>query len=97
METNPIAKGFEDQKFSYLVLRRGERPGLREDHELSSAEEQSFHWPRIIRRPLKRGGHIINDVCDTDSTRARIMPSLTEARLVQADHCAKVPGQGHLP
>lgn len=72
METHPITKGFEDQKFSYLVLRRGERPGKHLDtderaSELSQAEH-SMYWPRIIRRPLKRGGHIINDVCDTDST-----------------------------
>jgi len=76
METHPITKGFEDQKFSYLVIRRGERPGLFMDAEERASlliEEQSFSWPRLIRRPLKRGGHIINDICDVDGTFKRII------------------------
>ncbi len=71
METHPMAKGFEDQKYSYLVVRRGVRPGLHEDSVKD--EDKSFHWPRLVRRPLKRGGHIINDVCDVDGTFKRII------------------------
>lgn len=49
METHPIAKGFEDQKFSYLVLRRGDRPGKHQDDssEPLSLQDQSFAWPRM--------------------------------------------------
>jgi len=59
METHHLAKGFEDQKYSYIVFRKGPRPSKSETTE-------SYYWPRIIRRPLKRSGHIIEDYCDTD-------------------------------
>ena len=61
METYHMKKGFEDQKYSYLVLRKGPRP----------YEEQSFSWPRLIRRPLKRSGHMHLDYCDADGTFKR--------------------------
>lgn len=74
METHPIAKGFEDQKFTYLVLRKGKRPGSLEDDQADlPASDQTFNWPRLVRRPLKRGGHIINDVCDVDGQFKRII------------------------
>lgn len=50
-----LPKGFEDQKFTYLVVRRGKRPSL--------DSSESFYWPRIARPPLKRNGHVILDVC----------------------------------
>ena len=59
-----MGKGFEDHKYSYIVIRKGERP---ENGEDATLESRSFHWPRMIRRPLKRGGHAIIDVCDLDS------------------------------
>lgn len=69
METHHVGKGFIDQKFSYLVLRRGPRPSIDTSQDLI---KQSFHWPRLIRRPLKRQGHTINDYCDVDSTFKRV-------------------------
>ena len=49
-----IPKGFEDHKFTYLVVRRGPR---------TADASISLQWPRIIRAPLKRTGHVIQDVC----------------------------------
>lgn len=63
MEVNALSKGFEDQKLSYLIVRRGPRPVMRDG---ASLVDQSYHWPRLIRRPLKRDGHVILDYCDTD-------------------------------
>ena len=69
LEMRKIGPGFVDQKFSYLVVRRGPRPG----HDANSTlAAQSFQWPRLIRRPIKRAGHIINDYCDVDSTFKRV-------------------------
>jgi ribosomal protein RSM22 (predicted rRNA methylase) len=53
-----LNKGFEDQKFTYLVIRRGNRPAAD-----GTILNDSFHWPRIARSPLKRNGHVIQDVC----------------------------------
>lgn len=55
-----LPKGFEDQKFSYLILRRGSRPSTKSN----STSIESFSWPRIARPPLKRNGHVILDVCN---------------------------------
>ena len=63
MQVNPLGKGFEDQKLSYIIVRRGPRP---EALANGSIVEQSYHWPRLIRRPLKRNGHIIQDYCAPD-------------------------------
>lgn len=81
-ETHPIGKGFVDQKFSYLVLRRGSRPALAKDSSLS---EKSFHWPRLIRRPLKRQGHIVNDICATDSTFKRLIVPRSQGKQIYYD------------
>lgn len=56
-----LPKGFEDQKFSYLVLRRGSRPSDLEP------------LPRIARAPLKRSGHIVEDVCTPKGTLERFV------------------------
>jgi ribosomal protein RSM22 (predicted rRNA methylase) len=28
-------------------------------------EMEAYHWPRLINPPLKRGGHVIMDVCSS--------------------------------
>ncbi len=45
-----LPKGFEDQKFSYLVLER-------------TGAAQGAPLPRLVRPPLKRSGHVIQDAC----------------------------------
>jgi ribosomal protein RSM22 (predicted rRNA methylase) len=86
---NPISNGdgFQDQKYSYLVLRKGVRPGKNtdtEDDELSLAEK-SFAWPRVIRKPLKRGGHVINDLCEADGTFKRHITPKSQGKQVYYD------------
>lgn len=73
METNHVAKGFEDQKYSYIVLRKGPRPLA--DPAL----------PRIIRRPLKREGHVMIDVCASDSTFRRVVVARSHGKDVFKD------------
>lgn len=88
-ELNPSGRGFVDQKFSYLVVRRGPRAIL--DSALSSsssssfAPEQSFSWPRLIRRPLKRPGHIINDVCSPKGSFERIIVPKSQGKQIYYD------------
>lgn len=50
-EIKDVALGYEDEKYSYLVA-------LKEPTERIGA--------RVIKRPLKRSGHVILDLCATD-------------------------------
>lgn len=81
-ELNPPGRGFVDQKFSYLVVRR--RPRATIDHSPSPLE-QSFSWPRLIRRPLKRPGHIINDVCSPKGSFERIIVPKSQSKQIYYD------------
>ncbi|WBW72858.1 cytochrome c oxidase assembly protein Cox1101/ mitochondrial ribosomal protein Rsm22 fusion protein [Schizosaccharomyces osmophilus] len=68
-------------KFSYVVLQKGVtresnayKP-VQSEQELSNpdfeATDSHINWPRIIRSPLKRRGHVIVDVCDHDAQLRR--------------------------
>ena len=46
------SRGYEDEKFSYLVV---ERP--------SSGSSASLTHSRIVRGPRRRGGHVLLDLC----------------------------------
>ena len=70
-----LPKGFEDQKFTYLVIRRGERPAPD-----GSIEKDSFYWPRIARPPLKRNGHVIHDVCSPDGRLERFVSAKSHGK-----------------
>lgn len=79
-ELKSLGRGFVDQKFSYIVIRRGPRPP-----SSNTVEEDSFTWPRIIRRPLKRAGHVINDVCHADGTFKRIIIPKSQGKQIYYD------------
>lgn len=70
-----LPKGFEDQKFSYLVIRRGDRPVPD-----GSPEKDSFSWPRIARPPLKRNGHVIHDVCSPEGRLERFVAAKSHGK-----------------
>lgn len=70
-----LPRGFEDQKFSYLVVRKGERP--KSD---GSLETESFIWPRIARPPLKRNGHVIHDVCSPQGRLERFVSAKSHGK-----------------
>ncbi|EPX74762.1 cytochrome c oxidase assembly protein COX11 [Schizosaccharomyces octosporus yFS286] len=72
-------------KFSYVVLQKGVaresntyKPVQNEQELLKPGFEDNdghINWPRIIRSPLKRHGHVIVDVCDHDAQlRRHIIP-----------------------
>ena len=70
-----LPKGFEDQKFTYLAVRRGER-----QIDGSSIESGSFYWPRIARPPLKRNGHVILDVCTPSGQLERFVAAKSHGK-----------------
>jgi len=55
----------EDEKFSYLVLARGPRPAWDDAaHEQDlRIEDAAASWPRIIKEPVKRSGHVQLELC----------------------------------
>jgi len=79
-EVNHLGRGFVDQKFCYLALRRGPRP----NHQTDSIA-QSYHWPRLIRRPMKRTGHIINDLCHADGSFKRVIVPKSQGKQIYYD------------
>ena len=70
-----LPKGFEDQKFTYLVVRRGNRPVSD-----GTALNDSFHWPRIARPPLKRNGHVVQDVCSPSGNLERFVAARSHGK-----------------
>ncbi len=82
-------RNFEDEKFSYLVIRRGPRPPAEPMSYAESTtaskeqlERQSFAWPRVLRQPLRRSGHVILDLCAP--------PGVLERRIVARSHGKQV-------
>lgn len=74
-----LPKGFEDQKFTYLVVRRGDRPKSQPGNHVNH-EVDSFSWPRIARPPLKRNGHVIHDVCNSDGKLERFVAAKSHGK-----------------
>lgn len=66
-----LPKGFEDQKYSYLVLERIDEQQQQAQVQPSSSTTTAH--PRIIRPPLKRSGHVIQDSCMPDGTIQRFV------------------------
>lgn len=63
-EMDPSSRdGFVDFKFSYLIIRKQNRP----------QNNAMFEWPRLIRPPLKRTGHVIIDVCGKQNEDGALM------------------------
>lgn len=54
-------QNWENEKFSYIAMSKGPLPGefvLPDDHP-----NKDLPWSRLIRQPLKRGGHVLIDTC----------------------------------
>ncbi|KAI9014109.1 mitochondrial small ribosomal subunit Rsm22-domain-containing protein [Hyaloraphidium curvatum] len=83
-----------DSRFSYLVVRRGERPAVPKplpdlyspDTPLRDLDAASFRWPRLIVPPLKRKGHVIFDWCAPSGMleRARVPKSMGKVEYREA-------------
>lgn len=73
----------ESEVFSYVVLKKGERSGKAEQ------------WPRLVKEPLRRGGHIICRLCTSDGQLAESV--LTKAKNPKKLYrCARMSSCGDL-
>lgn len=75
------AKAVEEEKFSFLVVRKGPGPRQKYPHPLNasgarvSGAELSYFWPRIVAPPIKGGEHVLLDVCAAPHRFERIAVS----------------------
>jgi len=72
----PSQPTIDYEKFSYLVVKKGRT--IQSKESALTPAERSFFWDRIIRKILKRKGHMIIDVCST--------AGLLERRIVAKSH-----------
>eukprot|EP01126_Amoeba_proteus_P064442 TRINITY_DN9029_c0_g1_i3.p1 TRINITY_DN9029_c0_g1~~TRINITY_DN9029_c0_g1_i3.p1 ORF type:complete len:328 (+),score=76.52 TRINITY_DN9029_c0_g1_i3:310-1293(+) len=58
---------YENEKFSYIMISKGPIKGKDKINNTDTAKldelEVGEQWARIIRQPLKRGGHVVLDSC----------------------------------
>lgn len=69
-------KGFEDCKYSYVIIRRSPR---------NTPLNNFISLPRIIRRPLKKSGHILVDACASDQSFKRIIVARSHGKDIYKD------------
>ena len=63
----PKQKNIHNEKFCYLVIRKGKTPNvvLKNEEETENDHEKSFFWDRIVRPIIKKQKHNIMDLCNT--------------------------------
>lgn len=63
------AKSIEEEKYSFLAVRKGQGPRSRfrslaaAEAAGAPAEDLSFFWPRLVAPPIKGREHVLLDVC----------------------------------
>jgi ribosomal protein RSM22 (predicted rRNA methylase) len=62
-----ISRNWENEKFSYIAISKGKIRDTLED----TRDNKGLQWSRLIRQPMKRGGHIIVDTCTPKGMLAR--------------------------
>lgn len=80
-------KNVEEEKYSYLVLKKCEGPRTKYPNESAapSAHEKSFFWPRVVMPTIKAGKHVLVDVCSYPYNFERLVvtksaPSITNLK-----------------
>lgn len=67
----------EEEKFSYLCIRKAPGPRFRyaSEGEAPTAHEKSFFWPRVLFPVIKAGQHTLIDVCSAPQNFERLSVS----------------------
>ncbi|CAB5374075.1 unnamed protein product [Rhizophagus irregularis] len=74
MQTKNVKNhNFEDSKYCYVILRKGQRPKLLTEFTSTNADKPSdnkrdltveaYHWSRLVMPPMKRSAHVVLDYC----------------------------------
>ncbi|AFZ80381.1 mitochondrial small ribosomal subunit Rsm22 family member protein [Theileria equi strain WA] len=69
------SKAIEDEKFSYIVVRKssGPRDTFDDENHAKTTAEKSYFWPRIVLPPLKLGRRVLIDVCSAPHNFKRLI------------------------
>ncbi|KAI7880515.1 Rsm22-domain-containing protein [Lichtheimia hyalospora FSU 10163] len=81
MKTKHSKSNAEDAKYSYVVLRRGERPKATEGDHASEA----YTWSRLVQAPMKKQGHVIMDVCTNEGEIQRMVVPKSQGKVPYKD------------
>lgn len=78
-KTKHAGAGHEDHGYSYVVIRRGQRPAVARHFESDGGSRnvagdesedgirlEAYQWPRMVFPPLKRSGHVVIDGCTAE-------------------------------
>ncbi|RKP09125.1 mitochondrial small ribosomal subunit Rsm22-domain-containing protein, partial [Thamnocephalis sphaerospora] len=90
MHAKQATLNFEDTKYAYMILRKAERPVAvihppNDPARGMYIEMEAFHWPRLISPPLKRGGHVIMDVCTSSGYIERMTVPKSQGKVIYRD------------
>ncbi|PHJ22106.1 mitochondrial small ribosomal subunit rsm22 protein [Cystoisospora suis] len=71
------AKNVEEEKYSYLVVRKMEGPRNKysTERDCQTPEERSHFWPRIVMPVIRAGQHCLIDLCAHPHTFERVAVS----------------------
>lgn len=71
------AKNVEEEKYSYLVVRKMEGPRHKyaSEQDCQTPEERSHFWPRIVMPVIRAGQHCLIDLCAHPHTFERVAVS----------------------
>lgn len=71
--TKSGTQNWENEKFSYMAISKGPLAG---ELELPDTHpNKGLPWSRLIRQPLKRGGHVLMDLCLPNGAVERLTAS----------------------
>ena len=75
------AKFVEEEKFSFLAIRKGRGPRAKYKAEIRAPTpaEKSHFWPRIVLPVIRGGGHSLIDVCSAPGNFERISTSKSKS------------------
>ncbi|CAH1761335.1 5083_t:CDS:2 [Entrophospora sp. SA101] len=94
---NSKHSNYEESKYTYVIIRKGERPKSMVSAELTKSVEsvestgsadhvnEAYNWSRLILPPIKRGEHVLLDCCSKNGSIERIIIPKSQGRLIYRD------------
>jgi ribosomal protein RSM22 (predicted rRNA methylase) len=75
-------KNFENEKFSYIIFSKGKMNDALQLQENSVNDKPISQWARLVRQPLKKGGHVILDSCGGDGEAKRHIVAKSNGKIL---------------
>ncbi|KAG9289753.1 hypothetical protein G9A89_014488 [Geosiphon pyriformis] len=89
MKTKNAKVNIEDAMYSYVVIRKGTRPGFtastKSEEGVNVLANRAYHWPRLILPPLKRKEHVVMDCCVKNGVIERFIIPKSQGKIPYND------------